>query len=340
MKCKKFYSSGFKRILVAVSLSCLLAASWTIPSKAQNTTRITASSCTVERGTTASVAFTLSGNPGIWGLKLRISYNSSAMTLKSTSTGNVFDAGEFTMSENLNKNPYVIVATGSSLKNKTANGTIVTLNFAVNDNAELKEYPVSIEVAQLINVDSKKVDFSVGNGAVTVVNCIHAQKEWRVTTAAQCEKGGVETQTCKKCGATFGTRNTDTLGHRHTEVRGAVSATKTAEGYTGDTYCNDCSKLIRKGKTIAKLTDDTKTPVTDSSKDNTASKGDSSSESETNETKNTVKDNATVTNKPVTNKFDDQPAESSLGTDIIVITVIVLLAGTAGAFITIKRRRR
>ena len=103
------------------------------------------------------------------------------------------------------------------------------------------------------------------NGSITVVSCVHANKEWRVTKAAKCEEAGSETLTCKKCETTFETRTINATGHQHTEVRNAAAATKTAEGYTGDTYCKDCGKMIAKGKTVAKLKSDppaTKPPVT------------------------------------------------------------------------------
>lgn len=42
-------------------------------------------------------------------------------------------------------------------------------------------------------------------------------------------------------------------GHLHTEVRNAKKATYTSKGYTGDTYCKDCGKKIKNGKSIAML---------------------------------------------------------------------------------------
>ena len=36
--------------------------------------------------------------------------------------------------------------------------------------------------------------------------------------------------------------------HRNTELRGVVKATCTEQGYSGDTYCKDCGKLLHKGE--------------------------------------------------------------------------------------------
>ena len=44
-----------------------------------------------------------------------------------------------------------------------------------------------------------------------------------------------------------------TLTHANTEVRDAIAATCTTAGYTGDTYCTDCGKLIAKGEIIEAL---------------------------------------------------------------------------------------
>ena len=41
--------------------------------------------------------------------------------------------------------------------------------------------------------------------------------------------------------------------HENTEVRNAVDATCTTDGYTGDTYCTDCEELLENGTTIPAL---------------------------------------------------------------------------------------
>jgi len=41
-----------------------------------------------------------------------------------------------------------------------------------------------------------------------------------------------------------------TFDHSNTEVRGAIDATCTEDGYTGDTYCLDCGKLVAEGEVI------------------------------------------------------------------------------------------
>lgn len=365
IKWKEFYDKGLKKVFAAVCFLCLLFSLGAVTAGAQSTNaKITVSSCTAERGDNASISFKLEGNPGIWGLKLRIHYDHSVMTLKSVTTGSVFDKGEFVMSENLDKEPFVVVASGNALENKTANGTIVTLNFTVSSNAVFKVYPVTAEISQVNNVAGEMISIDAADGSVTVVNCKHADKQWRVTAEAQCEKSGTEALTCKKCGAAFDTRTVKATGHQHTEIRNAVAANKTAGGYTGDTYCSDCDKLIVKGKTIPKLQDDkpaVNTPETEPAETEPAvteptvteptvteptthpsadTEPSTENEQETTSGKDEAinKDNDKPANNLIVSGNSDKETKSSSFV-IITIIAVVLLAGGAVVFFIIKRRR-
>ena len=49
------------------------------------------------------------------------------------------------------------------------------------------------------------------------------------------------------------TTTVKTCNHSNTEVRNKKDATTSSEGYTGDTYCKDCGKLILSGSSIPKI---------------------------------------------------------------------------------------
>ena len=51
---------------------------------------------------------------------------------------------------------------------------------------------------------------------------------------------------CTVCGAAYGEKNAD--NHKHTELRDAKDATCKDPGYTGDTWCKDCSKKLQSGQ--------------------------------------------------------------------------------------------
>ena len=84
---------------------------------------------------------------------------------------------------------------------------------------------------------------------ITVNVTTHAWNEGKITTAPQCEKEGVKTYTCTKCGATQ-TEEIAATGHQHTEIRDAKEAECETTGYTGDTYCTDCNKKLKEGVVI------------------------------------------------------------------------------------------
>lgn len=54
---------------------------------------------------------------------------------------------------------------------------------------------------------------------------------------------------CSVCKVEYGA--VDPFNHKHTEVRNAKSATCCEKGYTGDTWCIDCNKIIENGSEIS-----------------------------------------------------------------------------------------
>lgn len=64
---------------------------------------------------------------------------------------------------------------------------------------------------------------------------------------ATCSKKAV----CTRCYIEYG--ELDTNNHKNTEIIDAKDADAKNEGYTGDVYCNDCKKTIKKGSVIPKF---------------------------------------------------------------------------------------
>ena len=82
------------------------------------------------------------------------------------------------------------------------------------------------------------------------------KKPHTVGTSATCISKAV----CSVCGEAFG--EVDANNHVHTTVKNRKEATCTQTGYTGDTYCTDCNKLLGTGKELAALGHDYKATVT------------------------------------------------------------------------------
>ena len=218
---------------------------------------LSVSSVSAEKGGTVTVNVSLSNNPGIYGIKVKAEYDSSALQLKSMSNGNVFPASEAICNEAKG----VYVANSSDFNNVTGNGTLFTLEFKVLDGADAASCNVSVKLEKAQNVDGGKIDVSGGSGKVTVEKCIHNKKTQ--TVAATCETEGETKVVCTKCGEVFETNKIPATGHKNTEIRNKVDATTTTEGYTGDTYCKDCGKLIASGTKIEKLPSKSDSPKSD-----------------------------------------------------------------------------
>lgn len=74
----------------------------------------------------------------------------------------------------------------------------------------------------------------------------------KITTAATCSGKGTKTYTCVICQTTKTEVIPATGKHKNTEVRNVKEATCAQEGYTGDTYCEDCGTLLSTGNSIPK----------------------------------------------------------------------------------------
>lgn len=222
---------------------------------------LSVSSVSAEKGGMVTVNVSLSDNPGIYGIKVKAEYDSSVLQLKSMSNGNVFPVSEAIC----NAAKGVYVANSSDFNNVTGNGTLFTLEFKVLDGADAASCNVSVKLEKAQNVDGGKIDVSGGSGKVTVEKCIHNKKTQ--TVAATCETEGETKVVCTKCGEVFETNKIPATGHKNTEIRNKVDATTTTEGYTGDTYCKDCGKLIASGTKIEKLPSKSDSPKSDEKTD-------------------------------------------------------------------------
>lgn len=81
----------------------------------------------------------------------------------------------------------------------------------------------------------------------------HLWDDGKVTKEATCAEKGIKTYTCTKAGC--GETNIEEITRKpHTEaVKNAAEATCTEAGYTGDTYCTVCDRVIKTGTTINAL---------------------------------------------------------------------------------------
>ena len=67
---------------------------------------------------------------------------------------------------------------------------------------------------------------------------------------ATCETAGSVTYTCRNDNSHTYTETLPATGHRHTELRGKIDATRDAHGHEAGEYCTDCGKYVSGGEDI------------------------------------------------------------------------------------------
>jgi hypothetical protein len=118
-------------------------------------------------GETVSVPVRLANNPGLVALQLKVSYDSSALTLVEIVDGGVL-AGKNYNTSNLSKNPYTLDWNSDTAdEDNTDNGVIATLRFAIAETAAGGTYPITVSLKESWNYDMSPVSFAVTGGAVT-----------------------------------------------------------------------------------------------------------------------------------------------------------------------------
>ena len=220
-----------------------------------------------ENGKTVQYAVTLENNPGLWAVKFTASYDSEALKLTAVKAGDIFTEEEITPPQELTDTPYVFLGVKNALENTDKEGVVVTLEFEVDKDAQAKDYEVKLEVTQAINLEGQDISVAAKNGNISVVPCIH-EKEWKVTKPG-CETAGKKEYVCTKCGEVFESEELPATGHVDTEIRNQKEA-GAEPGYTGDTYCRTCGKLIQAGRVIPAVKETEKEPETVAEQETTA----------------------------------------------------------------------
>lgn len=282
-----------------------------------------------ENGKTIQYAVTLENNPGLWAVKFTASYDSEALKLTAVKAGDIFTEEEITSPQELADTPYVFLGVKNTLENTDKEGVVVTLEFEVDQDAQAKDYEVKLEVTQAINLEGQDISVAAKSGTVSVVPCIH-EKEWQVTNPG-CETAGKKEYICKKCGEVFESEELPATGHLDLEVRNQKEA-GAEPGYTGDTYCKTCGKLIQTGSVI---------PAIKETEKETERETETVAEQETTVQQTTAQETtAQQTTAQETKKSVSEKIGNALKTgDAAAIAVMAVLLAASGvlAFVTRKK---
>ena len=150
-------------LLLALAGFCLGLPTSAIASEAAST-EIAVSAGAGAPGDEVTLNVTLSGNPGMAFLKLKVDYDSSLSLVSARNKGVL--GGTFTVSQTTAVKPYVLQWMGAS--DSAGNGVIATVTFKIASGAAAGSKPVTVTVDECYNASLADVTVAVKNAAVSV----------------------------------------------------------------------------------------------------------------------------------------------------------------------------
>lgn len=122
--------------------------------------------------------------------------------------------------------------------------------FAYSDGTGEYSKKSDVTIAKLGH-DYAWIEFTAGDTVYHAQDCTRCGERTNVGThtggTASCKNQAI----CKTCGLPYGEK--DPNNHVNRETRGAVEATITKPGYSGDVFCTDCGTLLETGHQTDKL---------------------------------------------------------------------------------------
>lgn len=157
---------NIKLISLIIAICCLLTSlpvyAITVPLVLEP--EISFSGVSGEAGDEISIDLTITDNPGIAYLKLKVDYDTDLSVVKAENKGVL--AGTFTTSKTTSVKPYVLQWMGAD--DSSENGVIATVTFKISDTASAGEKAITVTVEECDNSDFDEVEIGVINGNITV----------------------------------------------------------------------------------------------------------------------------------------------------------------------------
>lgn len=122
-------------------------------------------------GETVSIPITVKQNAGIAAYRFQVSYDTSILTFISAENGHNFSEGSLV--SNYIQNEKVLLLNWYSIKNVNNDGTVVSLNFKIAENANGK-YKLLLKCLpeDIVNESLEMVNFNIENGEISTVDYI------------------------------------------------------------------------------------------------------------------------------------------------------------------------
>ncbi len=167
-------------------------------------------------GETVEMKVHLTKNPGTTGLRFKVEYDESKMTLEKAEYTKL-GGGGLTAVKTEN-NPFVIMWNVAT-KEFTETGVLATLSFRISEGASVGEIPIKVKYSRgdCIDFDLKNLDMSITEGKVMVLydgtNCKHENTERKTVSEPSCTELGVYEVRCKACSTLVEQGNISYLEH-------------------------------------------------------------------------------------------------------------------------------
>lgn len=124
------------------------------------------------------------------------------------------------------------------------------LNTTLSGTHTIHVYAIDIGEPRRNNVEIGHVTITLNKDGCTNPSG-HVLDGGIITTKPGCTTTGTRTFKCVYCAEVLKTETINATGHTGgTTIRNAKAATASTDGYTGDTYCNGCGALLKKGTVI------------------------------------------------------------------------------------------
>lgn len=213
----------FKKIISFLLSICILCgiyiSSFTVSAEQIHKGIITIDTLSGVTGDTVIVPIRMAENPGIMAMTISITYNAEALTYEKYYFGDVVN--DYYVVDHPTKNLLRFV--NCEKRDKSKNGTILSLQFKIKENAEADFHKIDIKYSagDFCNWNLDKVMPTIVPGGVEVAfngnNCKHRKYgAWETVAVANCKQSGAEQRICKTCGHTD-LRETPPAGHQYSD---------------------------------------------------------------------------------------------------------------------------
>ena len=125
-------------------------------------------------GRLVKVTIDMYNNPGIIAARLHVGYDPQQLRLVNVENGTVFDASTFQPGGRLTDVPFTVLWSDDLAHDDvTADGTLVTLTFAVQPTATVGETTVTVtsDAASTLNAALQRMPLATADGTVSIVDC-------------------------------------------------------------------------------------------------------------------------------------------------------------------------